>query len=140
MQPITKEKLEKVYQLSDEILTLNEKISESMITVKEQNGEREQEMERDGKKVKIKEKVLWTEFGQLGKRHDSYKKLYELYPDIFAMGDKTDALSQELEGYCTEQFDINHTRMTIANIFRLIEGMVDYCLDQKTKEILKKAA
>jgi hypothetical protein len=139
-EAITKEKLEKVYQLSDEILSLNEKVMDCVATVKEQNGDKEHEITRDdGEKVKLKEKILWIELRQMGAECVSGKQLRELYPDIFAMSEKADALSKELEAYTTEHFGINHTTMTIANLFRLSEGMVEYVLDKKTKEITQKA-
>lgn len=117
--------LEEFINLCD---TIEEKIAlqhELTKTAKDRFGEALIDIEREGKKIQVKQKILWEEIWQLGQNSDAGKVLKEKYPDIFAIEDELVKLKMDRTKLSMEHFGfLLDEQMSPASLVKLIRGIV----------------
>jgi len=79
----------KAYQkLSKRFKELEFIISEQVRTTQDQNGNREVKLKREGKNIKLMERILWDEALRGGSRTQAWQELKNIYPEIFKLVDE----------------------------------------------------
>jgi len=129
---ITGKLLEDYNKIYEELKKHQEVMSENIKTKQDRNGKNEVEFEHNGEVKKLKEEILWQEVYYMGTSgNDSANKLRELYPDVFKMIDEERELEKGLREFEAKKFGFTYKEMTMPNVLKLIEGMVDYKLATK---------
>lgn len=124
---ITADSIAAYHALHREFKTLSEQASEAIKNAK-LNGENEITIARDAQPVVVREKDLWDEVWNLGGGCDAGKILSEKYPEAFDLSRKTEEKKQELKKYALAEWNIDPLAMSLSDIIRIIEGVVDYKL------------
>jgi hypothetical protein len=131
MLEITKEKLDGLFKMADEVKAMDDVTSEQVRTAKAQNSERTHKFTREGKEVEIPEKVLWEEMYYLGKDSEAGNKMRETYPEMFEQVDKQNKIVQHLKMYIMGNFGVDYTAMTFTDWLRIMEALIDYKAEKK---------
>lgn len=123
---ITTEKIEKLFEIYDKLTSLKE----------EQSKELSNAMINNNRKIKynghdIEERALWDEIKYTGKNGPAGKVLNEKYPKAFQKAEEYDRIVKEYIEYCLLEFEVNPLEITLANIIKLILGLIDYKLEKK---------
>lgn len=127
----TRDKLTKLHEISDAFGQQKELASELLRTAQDRYKHREVEVERDGKKVTLTEKVLWDEVFLMGPACQAGKILKKEHPEVFEAFQKQDVLGAELKQFCVTEFGVDFTAMTISDYLRMTEGMFDLMMKEK---------
>lgn len=122
---MNREQLNKIHELTREVNRNKEIASELLRTAQDRYNEREHEIERDGKKITVREKDLWTEVFHLGTLCDSGKFMAKLHPEVFEAYKKEATAAVELERFCLAEFGFNFRAMTISDYLMMTEQMYD---------------
>lgn len=123
---ITKEKLEKLNNLYSEKEKISHILSELVKTAQDRNGDNEVELEREGKKIKITEKIMWQEVYYGGAKSQSGKILKEKYPEAFEAFEKQTKIDGEISKFVLEEFGFMFNQLDLPTLLKLIEAMIEY--------------
>lgn len=118
--------MDELFKLYEQLDYYRELHSEQLKTVQDQFGQRQVEVERDGKKIQVTEKTLWEEVRFLGIGSDAGKVLKEKYPDVFESFDKFQSLAKETEIFVLKNMGFNYTQMTLSDYIKLTLGLIEY--------------
>lgn len=99
-------------------------LTDNINTIKARNNDNEIELERDGKIIKLKEKVLWDELYRLGYGCQADKILREKYGDLFKMIDKDEFLVKEINEFTFTNWGFNFNQMTLPILINIIEAVI----------------
>lgn len=139
---ITRQNLDKLQKVSEEMKNDIEAIGRYQKGLVEKYGKNELEVEREGKKVKVGEKVLWQELMALRQGIDTGAKavLLEKYPKFFEMLDNNDVAVNQFRQLETDIFGQSFAQMTSSFFVRAVEAIVDLKLREgRVEEIIEKA-
>lgn len=102
--------------------------SEKLRAVQDQFGNNEVEIEREGKKIKIKQRVLWGEVFRhpMGAACQAGIELKKIYPDVFEAYEKQAKMAEELSQWCMKNLMFDYREMGIWNLIQLIGAMIDF--------------
>lgn len=141
---LTREKLDKLHELSDAVEAQQELASELMRTAKDrsvheeedENGEvkkieKEYELEREGKKITLKESVLWSEVFYLGVKSQAGDILKAQYPEVFEAYKKQDECVQTLKTFCIQELGVDYSKLTLSDYLRLTEGLFSLLIEER---------
>lgn len=120
----------KIIELDDKCQEQENIASELLRTAQDRHNDEEIEIEREGKKVKVKEKTLWQEVWHLGTKCEAANELRKKHPEVFEAYDKQDKYAQELKAVVFEELGIDHTKLRISDFIRITEEMVKYYLNK----------
>lgn len=126
---ITAKDIEHFHKLFAEFRALTDKASNELNTAKLQQ-DRQINITRDGKPMSVKEKDLWDEVWHLGANSDAGKALSEKYPSVFQASKQANEKKLEMQKFARAQWDIDPLALSLSDIIRLIEGVVDYKLSK----------
>lgn len=127
---VDQEKINKVHQLYSELDQLKEVASELLRTAQDRFQDNEVEIERGGNLIKVREKDLWEEIFQLGRKCQAGEVLNAQHPEVFEAYDKEAEKALELKQYLIAEFGIDYQKIKVSDIFKLVEAVVDYKLSQ----------
>lgn len=123
---LTKEFIESLKEKDKEATNLGREISDKINYVKKTFSNREQEIERAGKKQTVKEKFLWEEVRNLGTNCEAYEELKKVYPDIFNLSEKQTVIIEDIEQLVITNLGFSFTSMKLVELIELIEAIVNY--------------
>jgi hypothetical protein len=86
---------------------------------------------RDGQAVVVTENDLWTEVWHLGPDSDGGKILLEKYPEPFKLAAQAEAKKAEIKSFAITKWGIDPLAMTLSDIMRITEALIDYKLSLK---------
>lgn len=127
---IKPEDLSQFHSLNGEFKHIQEQASAAIFAAQE-NKANEITIARDGKAIVLPEKALWDEVWVLGPDCEGGKILAEKYPEAFALSAKANAKGAELKGFATLKWGIDPVALSLSDILRVCEAIVDYRLAQK---------
>lgn len=118
---ITKEKIDKVFEISEKLDKKDEEI----------NVEQSKALMNAQRKIKYKgqfvdEKVLWDEIKYAGVSGDAGKLLKEKYPTLFKVAEEQGLLAKELSEFCQVELGIDFKQVKITDIIKLCLSLIDY--------------
>lgn len=116
-------KLKEIYKQKKHI---DEVISENKKTLQDRHGEREIEIEREGKKIKIQEKVLWQELFYGGLQSQAGKILFEKYPEMKEYSDKQIALNDKLNLFTLKNWGFYFADMDLVRFIDITLALIRY--------------
>lgn len=113
---------------------LREKLSEMIKTVKERYADNEIEIEREGKKVMVKEKDLWEEIRLLrGIENQAGEVLKAKYPELWETQEIVDKKANEIMALEKETFGFSSKEMTMSRVVSLIIEFVRLEFEKRNK-------
>jgi len=116
--------IKKLNELLAEKKRLDELVSSQVKTHQDRNNEREQEVERDGKKVKIKEKVLWLEaFHNVKQAREDLRKLY---PETLNASDKSNELTARINEFTMREWGFIYNQISLGILINLIIATISW--------------
>jgi hypothetical protein len=125
---ITGDLLGTLYGMYAELDRLKEDAS-SAIKAAKQNAQKPITITRKGgTEQKVTEQMLWDELWTLGKQSEAGLRLREKYPEAFAKADAQEAKLTELRAFTVLELGMDAQAVTLRDILRLIEGVVEYKL------------
>jgi predicted ATP-grasp superfamily ATP-dependent carboligase len=127
---ITSEGIARFHTLHSEFKALQDQASAEISTA-QLNNDVEITIARDGKAVVVKERELWTEVYHLGPACDAGKILSEKYPAAFEVSAKAEEKKKEMQSFAMAEWGINPLAMSLSDIMRVTEALVDYKLAQE---------
>ena len=127
---ITPQDISQFHSLHGEFKRLNEQASAAIIAARG-NSENEITIARDGKAITVKEKDLWDEVFNLGPDCEGGKILAEKYPDAFTISTQAETKKKEFQALAMSKWNIDPLAMSLSDIMRITEAVVDYKLAQK---------
>jgi len=127
---ITKQKIEKLHKLTDEVKHFEFIASENLKTAKDRHGNNRVKLERNGKKIELAEKILWEEVFHLGEDSQAGKILKKKYKKVFNLYEKQKDKVKELKNFITKEFGIDFTKITVSDYVKLTEAIIEYKLDK----------
>ena len=120
----------KAYQkLSKRFKELEFIISEQVRTAQDQNGNREVKLKREGKNIKLMERILWDEALRGGSRTQAWQELKNIYPEIFKLVDEKDKVSAELNIFTTKNWGFFWNQMNLSILIDLVKALIKYTLN-----------
>ena len=120
----------KAYQkLSKRFKELEFIISEQVRTTQDQNGNREVKLKREGKNIKLMERILWDEALRGGSRTQAWQELKNIYPEIFKLVDEKDKVSTELNIFTTKNWGFFWNQMNLSILIDLVKALIKYTLN-----------
>ncbi|MCX6785935.1 MAG: hypothetical protein NTZ18_03745 [Candidatus Komeilibacteria bacterium] len=128
---ISEEKITDIVRMTKELEDLEYLASEGLRTVQDQHGQDEVELEREGRPIKLKEKILWDEVFVLGEDSDAGKTLKRKYKDVFDAFRKQGEKANELQAYIMRNFGIDYKKMKFSDYIKLIRGLIQFELKQE---------
>ena len=131
---ITREKIETVYRLVDELTVQKEVASEAIKEAQRHWGNPVLIKRKDGTEQEVTEKMLWDEVWSLGSDCDAGHFLKSKYPLPFQHSDVANAKARELSTYTLAELGIDAQAVRVSDILRLTEAMVEYKLNERELE------
>jgi len=122
---ITGEDIRHFHKLSEDFKATQALASRAIADAK-LNQNNELTIARDGKPVSIREKDLWDEVWTLGATCEAAGILKEKYPDVFIHSVAADDKRQEIKVFAIERWQVDPLAISLSDIIRIIEGVVDY--------------
>lgn len=120
----------KAYQkLSKRFKELEFIISEKVRTAQDQNGNREVKLKREGKNIKLMERILWDEALRGGSKTQAWQELKKIYPEIFKLVDEKDKVSAELNVFTTKNWGFFWNQMNLSILIDLVKALIKYTLN-----------
>lgn len=123
---ITRNVVEGLQVLTDDLTKTQEQLSEMVKTVKSYKGDVEHELKREGKMVRIKERYLWDEVYYLGKDSQAGRVLAEKYPEIFELWDLEQKIASDYNIFVKSNLHIDANQMKMSDFIQLILGLIEY--------------
>ncbi|TXH50830.1 MAG: hypothetical protein E6Q97_19645 [Desulfurellales bacterium] len=127
---ITTEDISAFHALHAEFKRINEKASDAIIAARA-NSQNDITIARNGKAVTLKEGALWDEVWSLGETSEAGAILGEKYPEAFELSGKAEAKKDEMKRFAVLKWQIDPIGMTLSDIMRLCEAIVEWKLGQK---------
>lgn len=128
---ITREKIDKTYQLFNELKVIDEELKNAHNESRKNADEKITVLRRNGKAIVITERTAWEEIYQLGNRTECFEALKEKYPLVFSKTDEHEEKVKEITAFTVLEMDIDAMKLKLSDIFRVVEALVDYKLTQK---------
>lgn len=128
---ITGEKLTKLNELTDDIIKKENLASELLRTAQDRFNHVEEELERDGKKIKLTRNTLWQEVFYMGNACQAAEILKKYHQDVFDAYRAQEIAADELKKFCIVELGIDFTKMRIRDYMMLTQGMFEYLYAQK---------
>lgn len=126
---ITKEKINTLYKLYDELEVIKNEANEALIHAKSFGDMEVEVIRKDGRADKVKEKLLWDEIWILGNRSEGYAVLKQKYPAAFGKTEELNKKAKDIDTYSLRELGISTEKIKISDIIKLVEAIVDYKLD-----------
>lgn len=130
---MTREVLNKLHKLCEQIKESKELSSELLKTAQDRHNMRTHKLMRDGKEVELIEKVLWDEVFYLGPKCQAGEILGKHHPEVFKAYKAQDQVADELRKFCITELGMDYSGMTISDYLRLTEFMFELLLKEKTE-------
>jgi hypothetical protein len=118
------------YSLHDEFKAMQVEAGVAL-DLAQANKEIEITIARDGRPTVVKENDLWTEVWHLGPQCEGGTILSEKYPDAFKLAARAEAKKNDMKAFAVSKWQIDPLGMTLADIMRRTEAIVNYRLAQK---------
>lgn len=125
----TKEIIEKIYSLNDELKSLLEKESEQYIKATE-NRDEIIKITREEKEVEVTEGELWEEIRIVGAGGEAAKIMKQKYYDVFETAELREAKNKELHDFIQEALGFSFRQMGIADYMKLTEMLIEYKMNK----------
>lgn len=81
----------------------------------------------------MKENDLWTEVWHLGADCEGGKILAEKYPEPFKLSRQAEEKKAEIKKFAMAKWGIDPMAMTLSDIIRIMDAIVDYKLAAKAQ-------
>jgi hypothetical protein len=118
------------HALYSEFKSLQDQASAAIEAAKS-NKDAEITIAREGQPVVLTEGDLWTEVWHLGADSEAGKILSEKYPGPFRLSKESEEKKAEMTAFALGKWKIDPLAMTLSDIMRIAEAVVDYKLAQK---------
>lgn len=116
---ITREKIQKVQQLTDIVGQKEMVASDLLRTAQDRFGAEMETFERNGKEITIDRKTMWQEVFYAGLDSDSAKILTERHPEVFAAFHEQQVAADELKAYLMADLMIDMSHMKISDYLNM---------------------
>jgi hypothetical protein len=125
----TKDIIEKIYKLHEEVQELLQKESDQYI---EATSHREDKITitREEKEIECTEGELWEEVRIVGGSGEAAKILKEKYSEVFETAEIRESKNKELHDFIQETLGFSFRQMGIADYMKLTELLIDYKLQK----------
>jgi hypothetical protein len=134
---ITRPKILKLKELTENVQTTLELASELLKTAQDRHGHVKHKVERGGVKSEVPEKALWEEVFQLHPKAavEATGILNKAHPEVFEAFKKQNEAAQELKAFSVRELGVDHTQMTISAYIEITEGMIALMMDEMRADI-----
>jgi len=126
---IKKGQIKAYKKLSKRFKELEFIISEKVRTAQDQNGAKEIKLKREGKNIKLMERILWDEALRGGSKTQAWQELKKIYPEIFKLVDKKDKVSAELNVFTAKNWGFFWNQMNLSILIDLVKALIKYTLN-----------
>lgn len=134
---ITRFKIAKLIELTENVAKKLDIASEVLRTVQDRNKEATHKITRDGAERTIPESALWEEIYQLGPAAvDAHRILGAKHPEVFEAYKAQADAADELKAFCIKELGMDYTKMTISNYIALTEGMFHLMFEEMKQDLL----
>lgn len=116
----------KLVELYSELEALEKDASDTLLAVKIPNKDNEHTLVRNGKRITLKEAVLWQEVLHLGADSQAGGILKGLYPIVFEKYALHNQKADELKEFTVRELGIDYNKMRVIDIIRLVDLTLDY--------------
>jgi hypothetical protein len=143
---LTRERVNKLHELNDEVIKAESVASEILRTAQDQTGHVEHELDREDpktgetKRIKLSEKILWEEVFYLGGTgHAAANILRKEHPEVFDAYKTQEDAAKKLQEHVRAEMEIDIKKMRISDYVRLTEAMIDLKLEERKEGIDRDA-
>ena len=126
---IKKGQIKAYKKLSKRFKELEFIISEKVRTAQDQNGAKEIKLKREGKNIKLMERILWDEALRGGSKTQAWQELKKIYPEIFKLVDKKAKVSAELNVFTAKNWGFFWNQMNLSILIDLVKALIKYTLN-----------
>lgn len=130
---ITREKIETVYHLYDELAVQKELASEAIKEAQRHGSNAVLIKRKDGTEQEVTEKMLWDEVWTLGSDCDAGRFLKGKYPKAFELSDVATAKAKELSTYTLAELGVDSQAIRLSDVIRITEALIEFKLDERSR-------
>lgn len=121
---ITQKHIDNLRKLEAERTKVDIAVSDKLVEAKRVGGENLVEVERNGEKLQVREKILWQEVFHLGADCQAGEILKKKYPEAFEQAVKQNEVVDNLHNYSNKYFGFDYTQMRLIDLIDLIESLI----------------
>ena len=134
---ITRPKILKLKELTEEVQTTLELASELLKTAQDRAGHKKHKVTRGGKTHEVPESALWEEVFQLNLAgaKEATTILNKEHPEVFEAFKKQNEAADELKAFSMRELGVDHTRMTLSAYIQITEGMISLMMRELKDDI-----
>src|SRR5690606_31154452 len=131
---VTKSAVNRVYELYDELDALQTEANDAINLAKQNEENVISVVRKNGETQNIKESDAWEEIWVLGNQTESYGVMAEKYPEAFEKSTLATEKANEVDTFTFAEIGIKSNKVTLRDILRLVEGVVNYTLEENGKQ------
>lgn len=128
---ITREKLNKLHELTKNVSDAKELASENLKTVQDRFNHRKHKLNREGKEVELTEKTLWDEVFYIGPASQAGEILKSIHPQVFEMYAEQDKAATELKKFAITELGMNFESLTLSDYLKATESLFELMLEER---------
>ena len=137
IKKITREDIEAIDIKTGEIESAKDFASELIRTAQDRCNTVEHDVERDGKTVKLTEKVLWDETYLMGNQCQAALILKEQHPEVFAAYKAHDEKAEEYKKMVFDLIGVDYTQMRLSDYIKLSVDIAEMVADERNIDSTK---
>jgi hypothetical protein len=137
---ITREKIAKLKELTEETTRISEVISESIRTAQDRYNNVIEKVEREGVIVEIPRKALWEEVFYMGLGCQAAGILRKHHPEVFEAYEEQEKAGNALKAFTVNELGVDFTRLRLSDYLMMTEGMFDLLWSERTGEKRRQGA
>jgi hypothetical protein len=137
---ITREKIAKLKELTEETTRISEVISESIRTAQDRYNNVIEKVEREGVIVEIPRKALWEEVFYMGLGCQAAGILRKHHPEVFEAYEEQEKAGNALKAFTVNELRVDFTRLRLSDYLMMTEGMFDLLWSERTGEKRRQGA
>lgn len=131
MNKMTRETLQRLHALNDELKKQKEYAAELLRTAKDRYSHKKHNVIREGKTIHLEEKTLWQEVFILGYDCEAAKIMEKEYPEVFTANRRADQIAAELKNFSIVELGVDFTALTLSDYLQLTEQMLVLLLEER---------
>lgn len=128
---LTRNKLKKLTELTANVNNRKELASELLRTAQDRQGGDLIKLERDGKQIELKQKVMWEEVFYMGAACQAGKLLSKVHPEVFEAFKNQETSAAELKKFTIAELGMDYTQLTLSDYLKMTEELVEIMLSER---------
>lgn len=123
---ITKKQIKELKKIYNEKKKTEQILSEQIRVAQDRYSDKKVKFKREGKRIEVTEKILWTEVYNAGTDCQAGKILSEKYPEIFTLYEKDKKLASDLNKFTVENWSFFFNQMSLVMLIDLVKALIKF--------------